>query len=359
MIAALLLCLLQEPQPPESTETPPAEDGAPDEPGRKRVNRLVLIVNDECLTDADVLREIWQRRELIEPEEQERAINEIIGGQVNGLLKSQGGRDLGFDPAFVQRYVREDLERQEERAGSAGLLGDQLSRWGLDSGEFHESREAGIHAHLWEGSVTGRLPGPGGRQHVDRYVRPGRLHFEHARNQDLGLPVTVVLQELVVDAQRVGDLRDAERQAVDLRERILLGEDFGEVAVEAEAAPEDTRGMLPPLPQERLLSVEGVAPFLESAAPGDLSEVMPVRDPQSGVLRGYRLLKLISRDRPEPPSFLDGDFQRHLTERIQEERDLAREDEALAKLRDAAYVWPPEAFGRGRPAEGPEDAAAP
>ena len=94
-----------------------------------------------------------------------------------------------------------------------------------------------------------------------------------------------------------------------------------------------------------MLAYPDLAPFLEGAALGELSPVLPARSPD-GVLRGYRVLKLLSRDRPEPPAFSDGTFQQHLTERIQENLDQVREDVALARLLRAAYVWPPEAFGR-------------
>ena len=324
-----------------------------------RVNRLDLIVNDQCLTNLDVMRDIWRQRGQADPEDENELVNKIIGARIDELLKTQAGRDLGFDEAFVRRLVQDELERREERAGSASLLGDQLQPYGLDSGTYHESTEANILARLWSGSVTGLYPGPGGRPHVDRVVRPGRLLFEYERNrEELAPPATVTLQELAIDAQALGDLREAEELAADLRERILLGEDFGEVAVAAGAAADDTRGVLPPLEEKRLMQAyPDLAAFLEGAAPGELSPVLPARSPD-GVLRGYRVLKLLSRDRPEPPPFSDGAFQLHMTERIQGNLDQARDDVALAQLLRAAYVWPPEAFGR-EPAGPPAADAAP
>lgn len=360
MLWAALLCLFQEsaPVPPGAAPAPRASPG--EEPERMRVNRLDLIVNDQCLTHLDMMREIWRRREPIDPEDQDEVINQIIGARIDEIIKTQAGKDLGFDEAFVHRLVEDQLERREESAGSASLLGDQLKPLGLDSGTYHENTEASILARLWSGSTTGIYPGPGGRHHVDRVVRPGRLYFEYQRNKaELALPATVTLQELAIDAQQLGDLREAEELAADLRERILLGEDFGAVAVEAGRASDETRGVLPPLEVERLrLALPELGSFLDGAELGELSPVLPVRSPD-GVLRGYRVVKLLSRDRPEPPPFSDGAFQQHLTERIQENLDQAREGVALARLLHSAYVWPPEAFGRAPAARPPAEGAAP
>jgi hypothetical protein len=48
-----------------------------------------------------------------------------------------------------------------------------------------------------------------------------------------------------------------------------------------------------------------------------------------------------------------------LTLRIQENLDRVREDAALSRLLRAAYVWPPEAFGREPDSSLPGDTSSP
>ena len=325
---------------------------------RQSLNRLDLVVNDQCLTRMDVMRDAFMGAPSgASPDELRERMAEVMNLRVQSLLKTQAGKDLGFEPSMVQQLVRDELERKEERMGGAAGMGDRVANSLLDSGSFYESTESDILQELWARSVDGRFPGPGGRPYVDRYVRPGRLKFEYERNKGrLTLPATVTLQELAIDAQRIGDLGEARAYAEELLNRILAGEDFGEVAVQAGAADRDTKGVLQPLEETRLQGIPFVDEFIATAEVGDVSDVLPIR--LDGVLRGFRVLKLLAYERPEPPPFEDRDFQSDLTRNIQEAMDRGRAEAALARLFDAAYVWPPEAFGRGEQPE-PQGPPAP
>jgi hypothetical protein len=183
--------------------------------------------------------------------------------------------------------------------------------------------------------------------------------FEYELNKGrLAREATVRLQEIAIDAALIGDTREAKDLADRLHRQILAGEDFGEVGVASGTVRKENRGVLEPLEERKLLGVPGLDAFLPQALPGDVSPVLPVRS-GDGVLRGFRIVKLLERERPEPPPFQDQGFQKELTERIQEVRDEVREARALAELGDAAYVWPPQLFGRQAGAASAGEAAPP
>lgn len=348
---------------PPDVQAPGQESDRDREPPVALVNRLELIVNDDCLTRRDVEIELMRAymREAERPKTEEaraELANEIVGRSVDDLLRTQGGKDMGFDNAQVQRIVSDFIDRREEAAGSIGTLGDELSKYEMDSGAYHQDTESYVYSSLWVRSVQGRDAGPGGRNYVDRYVRPGRLLFEYELNKGrLAREATVRLQEIAVDAALIGDTREARELADRLHRLILAGEDFGEVGVNSGLVAKETRGVLEPIEERALMNVPGLDSFLPGARPGDVSPVLPVRT-RDGVLRGFRIVKLLERDRPEAPPFQDQGFQKELTERIQEIRDQVRERGALDELMEAAYVWPPQYFQR-RPDAGAGGEARP
>ena len=71
---------------------------------------------------------------------------------------------------------------------------------------------------------------------------------------------------------------------------------------------------------------------------------MPVRE--EGVLRAWRILKLLERTEPQVATFEDAEVQEELRRLYLRTLDRGREEEALGGLLDAAYVWPPTYFGR-------------
>ena len=328
------------------------------------LNRLELIVNDRCLTRRELDIEVYrafQRTQgaALTEEGRARLVNDIVGAQIDALLKTQGGKDLGFDEALVRRLVTDHHERREERAGSASRLGDELANFDLDSGTYYEDTESYVLSQLWTGAVQGYYPGPGGRPYVDTFIPPHRLRFEYERGKGLAdLETTVTVQEIAIDARLVGDVREAKAVIDDLRARIELGEDFGQVGLEAGALRRDTLGIHADLREQDLTRVPGLDEFLPGAEPGDVSQVLPVRDRETDTLQGFRIVKLVSRERPEPPPFEDPKLQSRLTEDIRRARDQIRVEVALGELREAAYVWPPRLFGRSAPPPPPPERPA-
>ena len=280
------------------------------------------------------------------PEEQAQLFNSVATREISWWLKVQAGRDLGFDPKMIERFVKDEHESRLERAESAANMADILKSADVDSGQYFADTESRVLAELWRRSVTGQFPGPDGRPYVDRFVRPGRLRLEFERRQaspEIGSMVE--LQMAVATPDRFGDLPECRRVLEDLIERVEAGDDFGDVAVELGCASPENRGVQPNPYEEALLrQLPEVGSFLAGAMEGDVSGVLSIR--VEGALRGFRVVKLLKRDQESLPDFVDEEFQADLTERIRNARDKVRETIAVDHLLTAAYVWPPEAFGR-------------
>jgi hypothetical protein len=320
---------------------------APSPSDFRPLNRVQVIINEECITAADVQAQVARMGQAISSEQElAQAFQLVATNEIVHRLKAQAGKDMGFEPDMVSRFVRDQIEGQKERAKSAAKLGEFLAQTGTDSAQHYETTEDYILAELWTRSVVGRFPGPGGRPYVDRYVRPGLLVYESERREgELELEEKVVLQQLVADPRRTGSLASAKELAEELREEILAGEDFARVAEDGECAAPGTGGIQEPHPRDNLMRIPELADFLADAQVGDVSEVLPYRD-ADGVLRAWRVIKLLDVLRESAGSFTDPDYQKMLTENRQQELDTYREDVALNGLLKAAFVWPPEAFGR-------------
>jgi hypothetical protein len=343
MIAAPLLATLALPAAPQD----PAE-----EQEWLPLNRVDLIVNEECVTTEDIRGKVRQRvrrlgLDMSTPEERAQLIQEVTTDEISNYLKVGAGRDRGFEPEMIQRIVQGEHRSQKERAQSAASLADYWRADGIDSGQYFTNLEESVLALLWTRSVVGLFPGPGGRPYVDRFVRPGRLKYEFERQKsNLALPTLITLQQAQSRPREQGELDNCRTVAEEFHRRIQAGEDFGDVAVELRLAPEDTKGVEGPYELDLLLQIQGLDEFFPTAEIDDVSGVLPMRE--SGTLKGFRVVKLVTREEQRAASFVDAEFQRVLTESVQKSLDQGREDVALGELLRAAYVWPPEAFGRAR-----------
>ncbi len=337
MLTALfpLLALVASPQ-----------DGA-SEGGWYPHNGVRLIVNENCITIADIERRVMRLGRNVSTDEDRRdAYREVTGDEIDRHLKVGAGRDIGFDSKMVKSIVDSQHRARLERAKSTAGLADALAESQIDSARYTEDMEADVLSMLWTRSVVGHFPGPAGRHYVDRYVRPGRLKYESERRENnLSLSTLVKVQQLASQLREAGTLESARQLAERCREEILAGADFGQVAVDNGCAAEDTRGVGGPYELDVLMQVPGLAEFLQTAQPDDVSEVLPIRNAEN--LIGFRVVKLLELEEKTAPSFVNEEYQQLLTRDILEILDRGREDLAVGKLLRAAYVWPPEAFGRG------------
>ncbi len=315
--------------------------------GWTKINAAVLIVNEDMATMFELQRGVARR--MRDPRrggaDPERMFNDELGERARHMLEIDGGKNLGFDPQAVQRFVRDTLQRQAEEAGSVTRLAADLKRDDITSFDRKEEVNDYVNRMLWEQSVTGKAASPGGRVSRDRYVRPGWAMFAQrvaVRRQSENR--TVQVTQLVLTLGAPGSAERAKRRLEELRLRILNGEDMGELAEQLGASEKGTRGLSSFLNVELLRANNPpVGDFLAKAEAGELSEVLEYYD--RGRLAGYILVrpeeyKLAPVEAFDEPRgqrvWIEGQRQRVSDRRIQT---------GLVDLLSGAYVWPPQIFG--------------
>jgi hypothetical protein len=258
---------------------------------------------------------------------------------------------------MIEAVVRDEMDRQRDRFGSVAALAQELDRSSFSSAQLKEDTENYVYRKFWELAVTGRQAGPGGRVYVDRYVRPGLLllEFKHQGSR-LDMPAKVQLEEMII-APALGESPEQARQKAQLvRSRLAHGEDFYELNNAFGLPGRDPE--LAPIEEAKLALMPEAKLFVDRAAPGDVSEVIPIV--RGGQLAGFRILRFVGRLEGRAASFVDREFQDQIRSAVQERWDKLNEERALRDLLAAAYVWPPELSARARRTqEAPEPAAEP
>lgn len=334
-----------EATPAGPTGTPPP---APEDPkaGWQTFNSCALIVNEEPVTLMDLQRGVQRRAALQKRGGRDREVmfSEEIVDRARILLEMQGGKDLGFNPEQVDRFVRQKLKEDQEQAGSITQFAAELKQEGLNSFERKEEYYARVHRLLWEESVTGRGASPGGRVSQDSYVRPGFALFvqrEAARRQDQSRSVKAT--QIVLRADGPGGAERTRQRLEDLRRRIENGEDMGELSEQVGGCVPGTKGLTDFLSLQGLSAANpAVGAFLDKAEPGELSPSLEFM--VDGKPAGYILVRPEEYKVAKIPPFDDPAGQRNwIKGQAQREADL-RVQMGLGKLLEAAYVWPPNLF---------------
>lgn len=216
-----------------------------------------------------------------------------------------------------------------------------------------------ICAEFWDNYVTGAGPvGQQARPSRDTYVRPGFLRYAHRQcleHPELlprigGQAQAVVLQQLFLDASSAGaggNEDTARALAEDLRQRIVDGEDMGELVEHYDASKrtKSKRGLTEPLVESRLAQIDpGLAAFAAEAKPGDVSGVQDYKTKDG---HDYlRIVRLVERTSPAVPDLSTFAVQKKISDRLRDDLSEWRLAQAYRNLFRDAYVWPQEYASR-------------
>jgi hypothetical protein len=158
----------------------------------------------------------------------------------------------------------------------------------------------------------------------------------------------VMLQSLDVRSSLAGSTEKALELATSLQARAVAGEDFTKLVDDYgyNDVP-GSHGIVGPFELAKVKLHPDIGSFMsDSRKVGDISPPLPVR--LEGELRGYRVLKIVELKTTERPQFALRETQNKLHQTIENRILNFRRDRGLSALLDAAYVWPPEAFGRAK-----------
>lgn len=341
LITTLLLGWLQTPQSP-----------APDRNQPTPVNGIQFVVNDEAVTMREFVDDLRRKRQPNStPAELDRALRETFSDRVRTLLMEQGGRDFGYDEAIVKRYVDDSIAENIKDHGGIVDLSDELRRQNLDPQVLRDMKQRAAYRELWGLAVEGRQPGASGRVSVDRYVRPGRLMFEFERTPkgELGQP-TVDYQSLFIAVELEGSAAQARTKADEVVAKARAGTDFTTLVREQSHSSSKVRDGWDKAVSLKLVTQQhpDLGEFLAAAAPGAVSD--PIAERVDGELVAFRVVSSTRRHEPEL-DFNSARAQDELRERMLSGLGRYRRDRELARMLEAAYVWPDELFGGAPPSE--------
>ena len=332
----------------QDASTPAAEGGW------EMLDGVEMVVDEDIVTLRQLRREVEllrRRGQVTKTDDMRAIVADVKTLSIRRRLSVQAGERMGVDRAIIERQVRLRLEREAERMQGVVGLSEYLHSRDIDAQRHRREIEEEAYQHIWTDYVTGEGPAPqASRVSVDRYVRPGQLLFEwrHLVAQPQGLPAiggrpqSVVLQFLIVDPHTSGVEPDrARRLAIQLRERILDGEDMAELNRQYGAAKNSFQP--PPMDEARLKQVEpALGAFVEHAREGDLSEVMAYASSKGPA---WRIVRLVSREAPVVPALESIDVQTKLVDLYTNDLTEYRLSSGFDDLFRAAYVWPPELKG--------------
>jgi hypothetical protein len=169
--------------------------------------------------------------------------------------------------------------------------------------------------------------------------------FEFRRGDPRRLvPSMVTMAELDVDVARAGGAEKAKELMQSLTARLEQGEDIVKLGAELETAKIGTLNPWEPRELGPMQQSELFAEFTREPKVGKVSAPLPLRP--RGELEGYALLQILKLEIPDAPLFESGEIQQRLRSRVETRQQALRRERELTKLLGAAYVWPPEAFGR-------------
>lgn len=344
MIAPLFV-LLAAAAPPQ--EAPPAAEWP-------TLNRPEVAVNEDLLTRRRIERQLKKAGEeqaVSTREEKLRLQVEIVQTAVEELVLRQAGEDLGQPKEAVDRFLDNVWEEQMERSGGLHEFSLKLAADDESSIEQREELEGDVYRWTYTRVITGNEPGKDGRLIADRFVRPGerRRLYDSMERTGLGLgmiggkPPTFVLQQLLLVVEEGGpSVADLRRQADELRQRAVAGEDF-HTLVNTYGAQKGPNSISSDVTADTLARHgPELAAFGEKAVVGAISPVGPVRDPLRGRIQGWRILRVLESRPKEVPAFDDLDVQRRLELVAQRQLDDRRRSTALEDLLRSAYVWSPD-----------------
>lgn len=351
MILSSLFTALALAQSTAQEPAAPAKEGAPavqgPENGWTDIDGVLLVINDDILTRGRLRQTFLQRAQEANAhteEDQRRIWNDLYNATIRERVEIQAGEAMGFDKAQIDRFARDDFEHFTKRRGGVVGLAKELEKEGLTAEELKEMRRNSIYSELWEDSVTGRGASTAARASRDRYVRPGLIQFEYGLTLEIPALLSTIggnegelrVQQLVLDATAFETIERAHDLAVQLRRRIVDGEDMGAVVRQYSVAGKNDGVIVGVSPSSFVRVYPGASDFIATAKNGDTSDPILV---ESGKNRGYLILRVLDRKGAEVPSLESPAVQARLVERLQKKVDDYRIELALHRALASSYIW--------------------
>lgn len=331
--------------------TPPAQAVPPSQLKSAIVEKIIVKVNGEILTQSELEREQirtlqeQQNAKIVDPKQLStdaglsKAIQEItpklLVEAVDDLLIVQYGRELGVK--FTEDKFRQALDNVKKTNK-------------LDDNQFAAAlKDANLTLDLLRQQFERTYI----RQTVERQeimknmtlTEEETRQYYKAHPEEFMKPPTVTLREILVTVptETVGGQQgfnaakdeEAKEKIIALRARAMKGEEFSTLVTEASEAPTKANGGL-----VGPMLIEDLAPAVSAAVaklkPGEITD--PLR-----LGNGYRIFKLETRTLAEVEAFEK--LRNEISNRIYESRLGSETEKFLAKLRTQALIeWKDDTY---------------
>jgi peptidyl-prolyl cis-trans isomerase SurA len=133
---------------------------------------------------------------------------------------------------------------------------------------------------------------------------------------------------------------DAKRKIQALKNRLDSGEDFGTIAMNFSEQPETAPngGDMGFIGESQLHTDPAIYNVITKLKPGEVTDILPIVDPQSKKPVGYAIYKLISRDPPGQRDLNDPRVQQAIRQQLHEGRSQLLKAAYLEMVHDQAKV---------------------
>ncbi|TAH36892.1 MAG: hypothetical protein EYC70_07870 [Planctomycetota bacterium] len=334
MIAELILALA--PQAPALHGPPASGPAAAPRPQRVLVDRLVAIVNDEVITEQQV---IGQVRALVrELGDNRYSPDEMYLFAFRSMLLDllfQEGFKLEGDEGLLDRLVEDQMQSQIERAGSVAALSEFLRQEGITLQAYRQQIRRQYMAYMFRLGEEGERPtgGKSGIKNEPRFVRPSEIEEYYNSHADQFRVEHRVKARMILLQDEQG-LPPASERIRELAQRIGAGEiSFADAAGQYSKYFPSRKGDMGLKPPESF--EQALRDFLTTASEGQTSAPIQLSS-------GWALV-LVEQVQPggmRPLS--DRAVQLRIIGELLQGRDQEIFQAAIRRLRERCYLWGPQ-----------------
>ncbi|MBI1848976.1 MAG: peptidyl-prolyl cis-trans isomerase [Planctomycetes bacterium] len=304
----------------------------------ERVDGFVAQVNKHLITRRDVDQRVGSLRVLADPEKAPVIWRQQLMVIIREHLETDAAKEIGIhvDPKSVEHEMKKSIEK----AGGRETFLNVLERDGKTEAQYREDLENDLLRIKYITTTSGIYTDADKKVRPEVDIEPSvaelRAYYSGHIAEFTVLAKAHVRQIYLRNAKFASE-DEARARMVELRERILKGEAFADVAKAEshDSSSRDAGGDIGEIPLEGGPYQKFLTTFAAAAKPGELSEIEQVP-------YGWYLFKLEGKTDTRVRSFDEPKVQEEIVARLKDKKltdHLAAMNDRLLK---EAYIYCPE-----------------
>lgn len=334
MLRLLALVFLQSPQsrpaePPKRTTETISVSAVTD--------RVVGIINNEVITQSEIdsrIANLIATQGVKDPAAIARARHDEKIQLAYQLLLTQAAKKLAFDEKQIDDGAKKRIEEKEKEAGGRAALHRNIESQGKSVAEWErEQRNLELMQRLLEAET-----GNDYRPEKEIVITPTLLRNYYKENIDKYKAGPMAKGRVL----SISDAKSRSRanglaQAKDLKDRIVKGADFADLArAHSEFAPH-LGGQIPWVERDKKSADPKILEYLFSHEPGDVSDPLEIEG-------GVAIVKLEAKRPAGLRPFSDQETQEEIMNEIRRAKGNEMRIALVRRLQSEAYIWPADLF---------------